>query len=131
MFSIYCVYTICCVIYVIWEQFRRIVVIDRILNYLSIFLALIVVLPVHEFAHAFVAVKCGDYTPKSYKRLTLNPLAHFDPVGLACFVFAGFGWAKPVPVNPYNFKNYKWGSFFVAIAGVVANYILAFLIYME
>ncbi len=101
----------------------------KILEYISIFLALLVVLPLHEFAHGFAAVKCGDYTPKLYKRYTLNPLAHFDILGLCFFVFAGFGWAKPMPVNPNNFKNYKWGCFFVSIAGVVANYILAFVVY--
>lgn len=93
------------------------------------FLALIIVLPLHEFAHAFAAVKSGDMTPKLHGRYTLNPLAHFDPMGLACFVFAGFGWAKPVPINPYNFKNYKRGLFFTSIAGVAANYLLAFLAY--
>ncbi len=103
--------------------------IDRIIQYFAIFLALILVLPLHEFAHALVAVKSGDNTPKIAGRYTLNPLSHFDPMGLICFVLARFGWAKPVPVNPYNFKNYKWGSFFVAIAGVLANYLLAFLIY--
>jgi Zn-dependent protease len=75
-----------------------------------------------------MAVKCGDPTPKLYKRYTINPLAHFDWIGLACFVFAGFGWAKPVPVNPANFKNYKRGSFLVAIAGVLMNYLVAFLV---
>lgn len=101
--------------------------IDKILEYICIFLALIVVLPAHEFAHAFTAVKSGDLTPKLNNRYTLNPLAHFDPLGLACFVFAGFGWAKPVPVNPNNFKNYKWCSFWVSTAGVSANYIISFL----
>lgn len=103
--------------------------VERVLEYISIFLALIIVLPLHEFAHAFAAVKSGDITPKLYNRYTLNPMAHFDPLGLACFVFAGFGWAKPVPVNPSNFKKYKLGSFFVSVAGVCANYILAFIIY--
>lgn len=103
--------------------------IERIIQYFAIFFALILVLPLHEFAHAFTAVKCGDKTPKFAGRYTLNPLAHFDTVGLCCFVLAKIGWAKPVPVNPYNFRNYKWGSFFVAISGVLANYLLAFLIY--
>lgn len=101
----------------------------RILNYISIFLALLLVLPIHEFAHALVAYKCGDDTPKLQGRLTLNPIAHIDPMGLICFVLCRFGWAKPVPINPYNFKNYKKGSFLVSIAGVLANYILAFLVY--
>lgn len=100
--------------------------IGTILNYISIFLALMLVLPLHEFAHGFAAVKNGDYTPKLYNRYTLNPFAHFDMLGLVCFVFAGFGWAKPVPVNPSNFRNYKKGCFWVSIAGVLANLILAF-----
>jgi len=102
-------------------------VIDRILDYISIFLALLLVLPFHEFAHGFAAVKSGDPTPKLLKRYTLNPFAHFDLFGILCFIVAGFGWAKPVPVNPNNFRNYKRGCFFVSIAGVTANYILAFL----
>ena len=103
--------------------------IERILNYICIFLALIVVLPIHEFAHAFIAYKSGDNTPKDQGRLTLNPLAHFDVYGLILFVIAGFGWAKPVAINPYNFKHYKRDYFFVSIGGVVANYLTAFIIY--
>jgi len=103
--------------------------IAKIIQYISIFLALIIVLPIHEFAHGFVAVKNGDMTPKIYNRYTLNPLAHFDLYGLICFVVAGFGWAKPMPVNLNNFINYKKGCFLVAVAGVVANYLLAFVVY--
>ena len=61
-----------------------------------------IVLTLHEFSHAFVAYKCGDPTPKFAGRLTLNPLAHFDILGLVMFTLAGFGWAKPVPINAYN-----------------------------
>lgn len=103
--------------------------IDKAIEYISIFLALMLVLPIHEFAHGFAAVKWGDITPKIYKRYTLNPFAHFDIYGLLCFVIARFGWAKPMPVNPNNFKNYKWGCFWVSIAGVLANYLLAFVAY--
>ena len=99
----------------------------KILDLIAVFLALLIVLPVHEFAHGFAAVKNGDLTPKLYNRYTLNPLAHFDPIGLVCFVLVHFGWAKPMPVNPNNYKNYKRGCFSVAIAGVLANYILAFI----
>ncbi len=102
---------------------------ERIVIYISQFLALLIVLPLHEFAHALVAVKCGDDTPRLQGRYTLNPFAHFDLIGLLCFMFAGFGWAKPVPINPNNFKDYKKGSFLVSIAGVSANYILAFIAY--
>ena len=91
--------------------------------------AIVVALTLHEFAHAAVASLCGDKTSKAQGRLSLNPLNHIDPVGfLMLFVF-GFGWAKPVPVNPYNYKNYKKGSIWVAVAGVLANLILAFLFY--
>lgn len=100
--------------------------IDKIVKYISIFLALIVVLPLHEFAHAFVADKSGDFTPRVSGRYTLNPLAHFDPIGLIMFVLAGFGWAKPVPINPANFKHYKLDSFLVSSAGIIANYLTAF-----
>jgi len=101
---------------------------ETILDYISIFLALMLVLPLHEFAHAFVAVKCGDFTPKAYNRYTLNPFAHFDVLGIISFVLVGFGWAKPVPINPSNFRHYKRGCFLTSIAGVIANYLLAFLI---
>ncbi|MBO4251485.1 MAG: site-2 protease family protein [Clostridia bacterium] len=101
--------------------------IERIIKYIAVFLALIIVLPLHEFAHAFVADKSGDMTPRMYGRYTLNPMAHFDVLGLLMFVFAHFGWAKPVPVNPANFRHYKLDSFLVAIAGVVTNYFTAFL----
>lgn len=93
------------------------------------FIAVAVVLSLHEFAHAFVAYKCGDVTPKLNGRLTINPIAHFDLLGLLMFTFAGFGWAKPVPINPYNFRHYKRGLGFTAVAGVVMNYITAFLFY--
>ena len=103
--------------------------VESIISLISKLLALMLVLPIHEFAHAFAAVKSGDVTPKLYRRYTLNPLAHFDTIGLICFAFAGFGWAKPVPVNPSNFKHYKRGCFFVSVAGVTANYLLAFIAY--
>ena len=99
----------------------------EILDIICKFLALVLVLSVHEFAHAFVAVKFGDPTPKLCNRYTLNPLAHFDILGLVCFLFAGFGWAKPVPINPNNFNRYKTGCFFTSIAGALANYLLAFI----
>ncbi len=100
-----------------------------IISYVAIFLAILIVMPAHEFAHAFVAYKCGDYTPKARGRLTLNPFAHFDVLGLIMLMVARFGWAKPVPINPYNFKHYKRDYFLVSIAGVTMNLILAFFFY--
>ena len=102
---------------------------DYIVELLASFCAVVIVLTLHEFAHALVAYKCGDPTPKWEGRLSLNPLRHYDLWGLLCFTFVGFGWAKPVSVNAYNFRNYRAGLILTACAGVVANFILAFLIY--
>ncbi len=103
-------------------------ILNRIIEYISRFLALILVLSLHEFAHAFAAVKSGDNTPKIYNRYTLNPLAHFDAVGLISFIVLRFGWSKPVPVNPNNFRKYKTGCFWVSISGVLTNLLTSFLI---
>lgn len=100
---------------------------DKVIVFLTYTFAVIIALSIHEFAHAFCAVKRGDPTPKLAGRLTLNPLSHFDVTGLLCFLFLGFGWAKHVPINPFNFRNVKKDTFFVSIAGILANLILAFL----
>ncbi len=100
-----------------------------IIRYLAIFACILVVLPVHEFAHAFAAVKAGDDTPKYAGRYTVNPFAHFDITGLLMMAVVGFGWAKPVPVNPNNFRNYKSGMFWVSVAGVLSNLAMAFVSY--
>ncbi len=102
---------------------------DYFVYLLASFLAVMIVITLHEFAHAFVAYKCGDPTPKMAGRLSVNPVKHFDLLGILAFTIVGFGWAKPVPVNPYNFKNGKWGSFFTSIAGVAMNFLFAFLFY--
>lgn len=83
----------------------------------------------HEFAHAFAAYKNGDLTAKMYGRLTFNPIKHIDPAGIILCIFTGFGWAKPVPINPYNFRKYRTGLFTTAVAGVITNYIIAFIAY--
>ncbi|NLX94472.1 MAG: site-2 protease family protein [Clostridiales bacterium] len=85
------------------------------------------VLPFHEYAHALLATKQGDPTAKLSGRLTLNPLAHIDPIGAVMIFFAGFGYAKPVPVNIRNFKNPKKGMAITALAGPVSNLLLAFI----
>jgi peptidase M50 len=100
---------------------------DYIVYLLASFLAVMVVITLHEFSHAFVAYKCGDPTAKFNGRMTLNPVKHFDPLGIVMFAFAGFGWAKPVPVNPNNFRHYRSGSFWTSAAGIITNYISAFL----
>ncbi len=78
----------------------------------------------HECGHAYVAYRCGDPTAKMLGRLSLNPVKHLDPIGTACMVLMGFGWAKPVPVNPRNFRNYRRDDFLVSIAGITVNFTL-------
>lgn len=82
----------------------------------------------HELAHGFVSYKLGDPTPKYDGRLTLNPLAHLDPIGAVLMLIAGFGWAKPVMINPQYYKNPKSGTALVSAAGPAANLLMAFLI---
>lgn len=89
--------------------------------------AVVISLSVHEAAHAFVSYKMGDITQNSAGRMTLNPLKHLDPFGTICLLFFGFGWAKPVQVNPYFYRNKKEGMMWTALAGPFANFILAFL----
>lgn len=81
----------------------------------------------HEFAHAIVAVKLGDPTPQEQGRITLMPLNHLSLMGTLCIFFFGFGWAKPVQINPNNFKNPRRDSFLVTLAGPIANLIVALL----
>ena len=89
--------------------------------------ALLICITVHEFAHAYVAVKMGDPTPEEHGRLTLNPLAHLDPIGTLMLIIVHFGWAKPVPINPYNFRNRKQGIILTSIAGPISNFLMAIL----
>jgi Zn-dependent protease len=91
--------------------------------------AVVFIFSPHEFAHAWAAYKNGDPTAKMMGRYSLNPLKHIDPLGFVATALVGFGWAKPVPINPNNFKNYRKGLFLTAIAGVVTNYIIAFFAY--
>jgi Zn-dependent protease len=88
--------------------------------------ALLVAVTVHELAHAVVADRLGDPTPRRLGRITLNPLPHIDPLGAIAFVLAGFGWAKPVPVNSRNFRHPVRDMVWVASAGPVSNFTAAF-----
>ena len=98
------------------------------LNVLIILLpTLIFSLCFHEFAHGYVAYVLGDHTAARNGRLTLNPLAHLDPMGSIMILFVGFGWAKPVPVNPMNFQNPRIDMIKVAFAGPASNLLLAFI----
>ncbi len=81
----------------------------------------------HEFAHGWTAYKLGDPTPKFQGRVTINPLAHVDPIGFVALLFAGFGWGRPVEINPNNFKKRRRDELIVSLAGVVMNLIMAIL----
>ena len=96
------------------------------LYYLIRTLVALVAIPFHEAGHALAAWLLGDDTAKREGRLSLNPLKHFDLLGTLCMVFAGVGWAKPVSTDPRNFKNPKWGMALTALAGPVANLLLAY-----
>ena len=98
---------------------------DKLIVALAFVLVAIFSIVIHEVAHGFVAKLNGDLTAKERGRLTLNPSAHLDPIGVFMMLLVGFGWAKPVPVNPNNFTNRKRGIFTVSIAGISANVIVA------
>lgn len=95
------------------------------LSLLYFILALVVVVTIHEFSHAWVAQKLGDPTAKIAGRLTLNPLAHLDPVGTLMLFLIHIGWGKPVPVNPHYFKKPKRDEALTALAGPVSSLVLA------
>lgn len=88
---------------------------------------LVIALVIHEYAHAKAADVMGDFTPRMTGRLTLNPMAHIDPIGLIMLLVVRFGWAKPVMINARNFRNWRQGELLVAVAGPVANLLVAFI----
>ena len=95
-----------------------------LLQIFAVLSALFIAMPFHEFAHAFAAKREGDFTAAAHKRYTLAPLAHIDKIGFIFLFLFGFGWAKPVPVDPRNFKRGRLSSFFVSVAGIVTNLLL-------
>lgn len=92
--------------------------------------AVVICLTIHEAAHGFTAYLLGDKTAYASGRLTLDPMAHIDPIGFLCMMLVGFGWARPVPVNISQFKNRRVGMGLVAAAGPVSNLILGFIAYV-
>ncbi len=94
-----------------------------------VIISLLVAFTVHEFAHAYTAYKFGDNTAKDQGRLTLNPVNHLDPIGTIFILIAGFGWARPVPVNRRNFANPKLAGVLVSLAGPLSNFLIAFIAY--
>lgn len=87
--------------------------------------AILIALTIHEVAHGWIALKCGDTTARDDGRLTLNPISHLDPFGAIMLMFGPFGWAKPVPVNGYRLNNPKRDIVLISLAGPVSNIILA------
>lgn len=88
---------------------------------LATLVAIAIAISVHEFGHAYSAHLLGDDTAKNYGRMTLNPSAHIDPIGLLMMLIFKIGWARPVPVNHNNFKNYRLGNVLVSFSGAIAN----------
>ena len=96
------------------------------LIYLGLYIiAIILSFSIHEWAHAYAAHMMGDDTARNLGRMTLNPMAHIDPIGFILLLIVGFGWAKPVPVNPNNYTNFRKGEFIVSFAGIFMNLVLA------
>lgn len=98
---------------------------DWLMDVLMTLPAIIIGLSFHEYAHALVSHKLGDPTPKQQGRVTINPMAHVDPVGFAALIFAGFGWGVPVEINPTYYANRRKGELLVSLAGVTMNLIIA------
>jgi len=92
---------------------------------LASLVAIVIGLTFHEFSHAFVADRLGDHRPRALGRVSLNPLRHLDPIGSLMLLIARFGWAKPVPVNPYALRPGRIGMTYVAAAGPIANLMVA------
>jgi Zn-dependent protease len=93
--------------------------------FVAFVIAVVIAITVHEFSHAAVATIEGDRTPRSQGRLTLNPLAHLDPLGSIALVLAGFGWGKPVQFSPYQLRSQRAGAALVGLAGPASNFVLA------
>ena len=100
---------------------------EGILSLLISIPGLLLAITFHEYAHGLAAYLMGDRTAKHDGRLSLNPMRHLDPIGALCMLIFRFGWAKPVPINPYNFKNHRLGVVTVSLAGPFANFILGLL----
>jgi Zn-dependent protease len=97
---------------------------EKLISILAALMAIFIAIVVHEVSHGYAALWNGDPTAKNAGRLTLNPVVHFNLLGVLMMLIVGFGWAKPVPVNPANFKNHKRGMIAVSVAGVLSNLVM-------
>jgi Zn-dependent protease len=100
---------------------------DNPLGFVAFVVAVVIAITVHEFSHAAVATLQGDRTPRSQGRLTLNPIAHLDPLGSIALILAGFGWGKPVQFSPFQLRSRRIGAALVGLAGPASNFLLALL----
>lgn len=100
--------------------------VEKLLYLLILVFCVLLSLTVHELCHGLAAYWMGDKTAKSSGRLSMNPLHHLEPMGALCLFLFGFGWARPVPVNPWNFKHKKAGMVLTSLAGPISNFLLAF-----
>ena len=107
-----------------WISSLRYDPVGTLLEIAFMIIALFLSLILHEIGHGYVALKCGDPTAKLMGRLSLDPRKHLDPIGMICMFFLGIGWAKPVPINPYNFRNRNRDMILVSFAGICVNLIL-------
>lgn len=114
-------------LYSIWQSGGRMSFLSLLLTIISYAALVLVMLPVHELAHAWIATRLGDDTPRWHGRLTLNPLKHLDMIGTLTLVLFGIGYAKAVPVNPRNFSRPKRDMALTALAGPVSNLLMALL----
>lgn len=113
-------------LYSIWRGAGSFSFVQLLISIISYAALVLVMLPVHELAHAWVATLLGDNTPRWHGRLSLNPLRHLDPIGTVTLVLFGIGYAKAVPVNPRNFSNPRRGMLLTSLAGPVSNIVMAF-----
>lgn len=103
---------------------------EEITKYIFVIIAFVIGIVLHELAHAYSAYKLGDYTIKESGRLTLNPLKHLDPFGTLALLILGFGWAKPVQIDPHYFKDKTKGIFIVSLAGPMTNFAISMISYI-
>ena len=111
----------------LFDLFRGGLTMELVLKLCARLFVVFCIAPIHEFAHALIAHKLGDDTARLSGRLTINPFAHIDPICALMIMLVGFGYLKPVPVNPRNFKNPKGGMALTALAGPTSNLIMALL----
>ena len=107
-----------------WFSSFRANPLETLLQIVFMIVALLLSLILHEIGHGYVALKCGDPTAKMMGRITLDPRKHLDPIGMICMFFLGIGWARPVPINPYNFRHRDRDMILVSFAGIFVNLIL-------